>query len=339
MKSASLMHDEALEAPTRIQAMIEQGFLARRDVATTLLRAPPSVALTVGRGSSDHVCAFAAWSFARWLGLPTMSLPPSLITRDGAELKVGNSLLLAVSQSGQGADVVEVTEWATRAGARTVALVNDVGSPLANAAEFVLDQQAGKERSVAATKSVLCSMAVIQAILTDVAQVPALHAALAALPRDLTVAAGASSNVPVDDLASAQQCFVLGRGAGLSAASEIALKLKETCGLPAEALSGAEVRHGPREVVGPCFLVIALAIPGPTEADVRMAAFELAGQGAKVIMIGTNAADLWRLPPVDQVNAPLAALQLAYPAIARAAALRGHDPDRPQTLSKVTSTR
>ncbi|WP_027136268.1 SIS domain-containing protein [Geminicoccus roseus] len=338
MAPDSLMQQEALFAPVAVRRLIETGAQERQAVAAALRSRPPALAVTVGRGSSDHVCTFAAWSLARWLGLPTMSLPPSLVTRDGAGLRVAGALMLAISQSGRGADVVEVVSWGRRAGARTVALVNDAGSPLGSAAEFVLDQRAGPEQSVAATKSVICSMAAIQALLADLAGDASLRAALERLPGDLEATAAQSGGLPVGPLVAAEHAFVLGRGAGLSAGLEIALKLKETCGLSAEALSAAEVRHGPREVVGPGFLVVALALPGPTGADVRAAAAELAGQGASVILVGDQPGDHWRLPTIDPANGPLAALQLAYPAIAAAALARGRDPDRPRTLSKVTST-
>lgn len=334
----SMMEKEAFSAPEKVAELIVRGRRERDAVVAALSARPPGLALTVGRGSSDHACSFAAWSFARWLGLPTMSLPPSLITRDAVDLQVRGALLLAISQSGRGADVVEVTQWGRRAGARTIALVNDPASPLAQAAEFIIDQRAGPERSVAATKSVICSMAAVQTLLAELSGVPELQAATLRLPDDLAAAAAAADVPAVEPVLHAEHAFVLGRGAGLAAGAEIALKLKETCGLSAEALSAAEVRHGPREVVGPGFLVIALALPGPTETDVRAAATELAAQGAGVILIGRQASDYWPLPAIDPVNAPLVALQIAYPAIARAARSRGRDPDVPQTLSKITST-
>ncbi|HEX2525756.1 MAG TPA: SIS domain-containing protein [Geminicoccus sp.] len=338
MPVASLMEEEALSAPDRVAAVLEEGVAERRALVAALLAEPPALGVTVGRGSSDHVCSFAAWTFLRRLRLPTMSLQPSLVTRDGAEPRVERALMLAVSQSGQGADVIGVTAWGRSAGARTVALVNDPASPLAAAAEFVLDQRAGPERSVAATKSVICSMAGVLALAADLSDDDHLHRVLGRLPSELHATAAAGGGLEIGPFAGAEHAFVLARGAGLAAGAEIALKLKETCGLSAEALSAAEVRHGPREVVGPGFLVVALALPGPTEGDVRTAAAELAAQGASVIMLGCASDDTWRMPTVDPVSAPLAALQLAYPAIARAAQARQRDPDRPRTLSKVTST-
>ena len=338
MNLPTLMEVEALSAPTKVAQLLSDGKGQRDAVVQALLVDLPSLAVTVGRGSSDHVCSFAAWTLLRHLSLPTMSLQPSLVTRDGAQPRVAGALMLAISQSGKGADIVGVTAWGRSAGARTIALVNDISSPLAEAAEFVLDQHAGAERSVAATKSVICSMATIQALVAEATKDEQLVRALACLPDDLELAGRASRGVNLDPVVRAEHAFILGRGAGLSAAAEIALKLKETVGLPAEALSAAEVRHGPREVVGPDFLVIALALPGPTEADIRMAAAELASQGANVIVIGSGPDDQWQLPNVDPTNAPLAALQLAYPAIAQTAIARNRDPDRPANLSKVTST-
>ena len=338
MAITSLMEEEALSAPSRVAALLLEGATARASIAAALRADPPPLAVTVGRGSSDHVCSFAAWTIARHLLWPTMSLQPSLITREGSGPRIGRALTLAVSQSGRGADVIGVMEWARSAGSRTVALVNDPLSPLAAAAEFVLDQHAGPEQSVAATKSVICSMAAVLALVAEVADASELRSVSASLQHDLAMAAKASLGLDPGQLTQAEHAFVLARGAGLAAAEELALKLKETCGLSAEALSAAEVRHGPREVVGPGFLVIALALPGPAEHDVRAAAEELAAQGAHVILLGAETTDSWCLPTVHPASAPIAALQLAYPVIARAAVARGRDPDRPRTLSKVTST-
>jgi glucosamine--fructose-6-phosphate aminotransferase (isomerizing) len=102
----SMMEQEAFSAPEKVAELIARGRQERDAVVAALSASSPGFALTVGRGSSDHACSFAAWSFARWLGLPTMSLPPSLITRDAVNLQVRGALLLAISQSGRGADVV-----------------------------------------------------------------------------------------------------------------------------------------------------------------------------------------------------------------------------------------
>jgi glucosamine--fructose-6-phosphate aminotransferase (isomerizing) len=80
--------------------------------------------------------------------------------------------------------------------------------------------------------------------------------------------------------------YVVARGAGLAVAREVALKLKEVCGLHAEAFSSAELRHGPREIVDARFVVLALALPGPGRADVLAAAREMATQGATVLVAG-----------------------------------------------------
>ena len=215
------------------------------------------------------------------------------------------------------------------------------GSPLARSAEIFLDQRAGPEKSITATKSVLCTLTGIARLTAEWSQDAALLKALGGLPVCLRHAADSSAQFDERLLDGVSNAFILSRSLGYGAANELALKLKETCGVHAEAFSTAEVRHGPREIVNKDYLVIALALPGSGEADVLAAAEEMRAQGARVIVVGRSAAvDGFELPllPDDRL-APLAALQLLYPWIARCAKALGRDPDKPKTLaSKVIRT-
>lgn len=326
--------EESLEAPARVSALLD----AEPDGLGTLIeglrRAPPPFAVTVARGSSDHAAGYAAYLLAMTTGCVAASLPPSLAGLERAPLRLQGAFALAVSQSGRSPDIVAALEAADRAGATTVALVNDTGSPLAAAARHLLDQGAGPERSVAATKSVICTMTALARLVARWADDRALLDGLQRLP--VALAAAAQADAPALPVTADTPMFVVGRGLGLPAAQEVALKLKETCGLQAEAFSSAEVRHGPREVVDGRYLVLALALPGPGEADVRAAAAELGAQGAKVLVIDADP-EVTELP--DRRLAPILALQMLFPVIARTAEALGRDPDRPRTLEKVTLTR
>jgi glucosamine--fructose-6-phosphate aminotransferase (isomerizing) len=155
------------------------------------------------------------------------------------------------------------------------------------------------------------------------------------LPAVLRLAFQAGMQLDVAGLQDVSSAYVLSRGLGLSAALEIALKLKETCGIHAEAFSSAEVRHGPREIVTSGFMVIALALPGPGREDVLRVAEELKEQGARTLIIDLAALQL----ECDSRLGPLVALQMIYPWLARSAGFLGHDPDRPRNLKeKVVRT-
>lgn len=153
----SRMLEESLEAPDRVADLLARDGDLYAGLGARLRRSPPAAALTVARGSSDHAAAYGAYLIAAVTGRPVASLPPSLVSLERAALTVPGQLALAVSQSGRSPDVVACLEAARAGGAIAVACVNDVGSPLAAAAEVVLPHQAGPERAVAATKSFLAS--------------------------------------------------------------------------------------------------------------------------------------------------------------------------------------
>jgi glucosamine--fructose-6-phosphate aminotransferase (isomerizing) len=135
---------------------------------------------------------------------------------------------------------------------------------------------------------------------------------------------------------------VVGRGPGYGAAQEAALKLKETGGLHAEALSSAELRHGPLALAGPDFPVVVLSQNDAALAGLAELGAELTGRGVPVIAAGPAAVPgalvLPAAPGIDPFAQPLALVQSFYPLAEAVARARGHDPDRPPHLRKVTET-
>jgi len=235
--------------------------------------------------------------------------------------------------------------FALLAGAVTLALVNEEDSPLARAAEHVLPLAAGPERSVAATKSFLCSLSAAASLVAAWRPEPALERALAALPGALRLAASCDWSAARPVLRQARSLFTVGRGYGFPVAQEMATKLKETCILHAEALSAAELLHGPVALVQDCFPVLLLAQPDETLPGVLDVARRLRAQGAHLLVASSvpEALDLAHTPlllpaPLHPMLDPLLAAQAFYPLAADASADRGLDPDHPAMLSKVTKT-
>ncbi len=146
----------------------------------------------------------------------------------------------------------------------------------------------------------------------------------------------------VDGLVDARNLFVVGRGLGLGAAQEAALKLKETCGLHAEAFSAAEVKHGPMALVGRDFPVLFLAQGDETLGrHASNSPRNSAARGAKVWIASADAAQPHALPVAaapHPVCAPLIAIQGFYRAANALAMRRGRNPDVPPHLNKVTQT-
>jgi glutamine---fructose-6-phosphate transaminase (isomerizing) len=202
---------------------------------------------------------------------------------------------------------------------------------------------AGEETSVAASKSFIAQLLAGARWVAAWQDDALLAAAIDTLPSALTQAlaegaAWAERAVPV--LVNAQRMFVIGRGTGLAMAMEAALKLKEVCGIQAEAFSGAELRHGPLALIEPGYPVLVVAPRGPAHAGLLALVADLRARGAQVLLASED--DDATLPLASSAAPeldPLCAIQSFYVMAEALARARGRDPDVPPHLSKVTRTR
>ena len=335
------MYTEAAEAATAVARQFAAN-AATIDALVERLRAqPPRFIVTCARGSSDHAATYGKYLFETALGLVTASASPSVGSVYAVQPHMQGALFVAISQSGKSPDLLRNAEIAKAGGADVVALVNVVDSPLAQLADTVLPLHAGPENSVAATKSYLCSLAALLQLTARWSGDAKLLAAVDALPDAMRAAWAQDWSELVSGLRLARQMFVLGRGLGLAAAQEAALKFKETCGLHAEAFSSAEVKHGPMAIVGPDFPVLAFAQDDDTGDSTAAVAAEFRKRGAPVWLASSGEAGPGILPlPVSPHPAltPILTVQAFY-AVANALSLaRGFDPDVPPHLNKVTET-
>jgi glucosamine--fructose-6-phosphate aminotransferase (isomerizing) len=336
------MLEEAREAPDAVRRQLAHDATLYATLGADLRRAAPRALVTIARGSSDHAASYVGYLVMARLGVLVTSLPMSLITLYPPRLASEGLVVLAFSQSGQSPDVVDPIGFFRERGARTVALVNDAASPLARAAQWVLPLRAGAERSIAATKSCIAQMVGGARLIAAWQDDATLAGALDTLPTALERAAQYTWQSAVEVLANAERMFVIGRGTGLALAAETALKLKEVCGLQAEAFSGAEVRHGPMALVESGFPMLVLAPRGPAQPGLLELADDMRRRGARVLLAAPNSvahADL-PLAITDDVDLdPIAALQSVYVMAEALARARGLDPDQPRHLAKVTRTR
>ena len=333
---------EAAEAPGVVRAQLAANEPTLRHLAERLRRSPPRAVVTLGRGSSDHAATFARYLIETRLGVMTASAAPSVSSVYDTAPGMQGALCLAISQSGRSPDILAAAQAAREAGALVVAMVNDAASPLAEAAEVTAPLRAGPELSVAASKSYIAALSATVQLVAAWSGDAKLLAALQGLPNLLERAWALDWTAALPALKEAQSLYVLGRGLGFGVAEEAALKLKETCGLHAEAFSAAEVRHGPMALVGPGFPVLAFAQDDETRDGVEAVAAAAAAQGAPVMKAGgRELAGVVSLPtePACAVLEPIA-YALSFYRLANALALaRGRDPDQPPHLSKITETR
>ncbi|WP_211223686.1 SIS domain-containing protein [Massilia niastensis] len=298
-------------------------------------------AVTVARGSSDHASSYLAYLIMARMGRLVTSLPMSLITLYKSPLTTRDTLAVSISQSGQSPDVVEPIRYFRDGGATTVALVNDVTSPLAQTAEWAMPLHAGKEQSVAATKSFITSLVAGARLVAEWQNDAELKDGIAALPDALGAACQADWSAAIEVLAPARNIMVVGRGISFPVALESALKFKETSALQAEAFSGAEIKHGPMALIEDGYPLLIFATRGPAQAGLVALADEMRGRGARVLLAAPAdiaSRDLTlptaAIPDLD----PIAAIQAFYVMAAKLSKARGLDPDRPRHLSKVTKT-
>jgi glutamine---fructose-6-phosphate transaminase (isomerizing) len=335
------MLDEAREAPDTVarQLAADRGVYAT--LGAELRDHPPLSLLTIARGSSDHAAHYMAYLIMARLGRLVTSLPMSLITLYQSRLVCDGLVSFAFSQSGQSHDLVVPTRFFREGGARTVAFVNDVRSPLADAAQWTFDLHAGVETSVAATKSYIAQLVAGARVVAVWQGDTALQRAIEGLPSALRRAAQQHWPRAIDALAEADRLLVISRGLGLAVAMEAALKLKEVCGIQAEAFSGAEVQHGPMALVEEGYPIPVFAPRGPAHAGLVGLAADMRRRGARVLLAAPEATPGSELPLETDAEDldPIAAIQSFYPMVEALAQARGVDPDAPRHLAKVTLTR
>jgi glucosamine--fructose-6-phosphate aminotransferase (isomerizing) len=342
-ETPSLMFREIGEAGEAIARQLVANGEATKRYAAAIRDRDPRLVATIARGSSDHCALYLKYLIEILVGVPCASIGPSIASLYQARLRLEGAVALAISQSGRSPDIVAMQEAAKRAGALTLALVNDVSSPLATSADCLLPIHAGPEKSVAATKSMIATLAAGAALIAEWRQDAALSAALFKLPALLSAQVTPPPAPLVERVAGAKSAFVLGRGATFAMAAEAALKLKETCAIHAEAFSSAEVLHGPAGIVSPGFLVIAFVPQDEAREGMSETLARLAAMGAETIIVdaldkdGPSAlaaarADHPQLTPIAMIH--------RFYRLAEACARRlGRDPDNPPHLRKVTETR
>ena len=341
MIGETMMRQESDEAASVIALQATRNRPALDRLVAQLAAREPAHIVTCARGSSDHAATYLKYLFETRLGLPVASFAPSVVSVYRARLKLGSALFVAISQSGRSPDLVETLAEARASGACTVAIVNDEDSPLAAGADHVLPISAGPERSVAATKSCLGAMAVAARLCASWSGDARLAGALDALPHALSIAREADWSPVVSRLRLTERMLLVSRGLGFAGVLEAALKLKETCMIQAEAFSAAEVRHGPMAIVGAGFPVLFASTFDPAQRSIDVIADLFASRDADIYWAGAARQDATVMPmaaTVDPALQPIVFLQSFYRLANDLALLRGLDPDRPNSLEKVTKT-
>jgi glutamine---fructose-6-phosphate transaminase (isomerizing) len=298
------------------------------------------------RGSSDHAALYAKYLFGVRNHMMVTLAAPSLFTIYGKPPDLEGQCVIGISQSGSSPDVVAVIEEAGRQGLVTIAVTNDIESPLVGAADLHLPLGAGPELSVPASKSYLASLLALALLSQAMDPDPSFEAALGQVPPAL--AAALEQDHELDRLVPAllgPRAIVLGRGFNLSTAEEIAFKLTELSYVLARAWSVADFEHGPIAVVEPGLPVVLVDGRGQVSADMESIGRRLADQGCRVVRLLDGAGDHGPADATVSLDSglpeeltPLTLAVLGQLLAHRVALARGTDPDRPRAFDKVTRT-
>jgi glucosamine--fructose-6-phosphate aminotransferase (isomerizing) len=233
-----------------------------------------------------------------------------------------------------------------------VAITNDARSPLAVAADWQLRCHAGRELAVPATKTYVAELAVVAALVAAIRPSSDLADGLVQLPAALRATLAATTQwlagagrAAIDDLATADRALVVSRGYNLATAMELALKLKETVGLFADAYSTADFAHGPLVLAQSDVPIVAIRPDGPMGDLVDATLAGVAARGGRVTLIGGPQAaeaneNALALPSVlPEALTPLLFIVPGQLLVEATAKRRGLSPDAPVGLGKVTRTR
>ncbi len=338
--TTSQMYLELMSAPARVAEQINGNRFILESLGNAIALYNPRAVVTVARGSSDHASSYFAYLTMARAGKLVTSLPMSLFTIENPMLDAKGVLAVAFSQSGRSPDLLQPTEYFRARGAMTVALVNDAQSPLALSAQHCLPLHAGPETSIAATKSFIAQMVAGVSLLAAWRHDTVLTHAIEKLPKVLATATYLDWGHAIASVANAKKVLVIGRGPSLSVAMEAALKLKEVCGIAAQAYSGAEVRHGPMSIIDKDTAVLVFAPSGPFEAGLAIFAQEMRSRAAAVWLVGSPQinADLVMQPAAHNDLEPITLIQTFYRFVEALSRAMQRNPDHPPFLNKVTMT-
>jgi glucosamine--fructose-6-phosphate aminotransferase (isomerizing) len=345
------LEDEIREQPDVVARILDRSAGPVARVARTLRERGVRSLHIAARGTSDHAAIYAQYVFGVRHRVPVALAAPSIVTLYGAAPAFADTAVVGISQSGSSPDVVAVVSSARAQGVPTVAITNDPASPLAEAAEHVLDLGAGPERAVAATKTYTAELAIVAMLSAAWDGDEPAGGELAELPG--TIARALDADEPARSAAQARAAMpvavVLGRGFEYATAREWALKIKELARVLADPYSAADFLHGPLALLDPGLPVLAVATSGGVADGMHVLLRRLRDDhDADVVAIADPPAEAAPLPANAILPVPTAPAEWLQPIVSVVAAqlfaahlarARGLDPEAPFHIRKVTRTR
>jgi glucosamine--fructose-6-phosphate aminotransferase (isomerizing) len=348
------MQEEIRQQPEALRRTIEAGIRTASELRRRFEKQRPRMVVLAARGTSDNAAQFGRYLIEITTGIPVSLAAPSTLTLYGSRVNYRDALVVGISQSGESTDINAFITDARDSGAITLGISNGAESSLMSRVDRALQVCAGKERSVAATKTYTSQLAAFY-LLAHALGAPIDLDELRRLPARVESALNQEEQIfeAAARHRSMTRAMSIGRGLNYCTALEFGLKLMETCYVSADRFSAADLLHGPIAVVEDAFPAFVFAPRGITWPSVRELIERLAGLGAETLVfsdIPTSEtrhlpAHVVSLPPDHPIGAQPEDLYTPIPLIvpaqlfcAHLAASKGLNPDAPRGLSKVTLT-
>jgi glucosamine--fructose-6-phosphate aminotransferase (isomerizing) len=342
----SRMLQEIREQPETLARTLASQLPKIEKFKALMTRGKPRLVILAARGTSDNAAQFGRYLIEITTGIPVSLAAPSVHTIYGARMNYKEALVVALSQSGESTDTNQVLEQARKAGAVTVGITNESRSSLAGIAEHVFLVRAGREKSVAATKTYTGQLMLLYLLayalgaklrIADLEGIVDFAASALTLETEVAVLA--------ERYRFMHHAVVVGRGLNYANSLEFALKMKETSYVIAEGFSSADFLHGPIAMVEPSFPAFLFTPSGAAWPSMQEMLMQLQGLKAETVAITDRrnpaaanlASRVISIPArIPEIYSPIPYIIPAQLFAAALAMEKNLDPDRPRTLSKVT---
>jgi glucosamine--fructose-6-phosphate aminotransferase (isomerizing) len=346
----SIMLEEIRQQPEIVRRIIDTQFKSVEVLRDAILKRDIRFAYIAARGTSDNAAHYAKYVLEIEHGIPIALAAPSVFTLYNAVPHLDHqALVLGISQSGAGPDVIEVLRRARTTGALTACITNEVNSELANVCEYPLVTPAGTEKSIAATKTYTAALAMIALLSTaldDNRPERIEHLRRVADIMDETLELEDAVRQLVARYHDMTNCVVIGRGYNHCTALEVALKLTETSYVGAKSFSAADFLHGPVAQIEQGFPVLLFAADGRAYKPMMELALALKDRHPDIIAFAHNLDFLAgsetaiRIPgSVPEWLSPLVYVIAGQLFVYWLSLNKDLDPDHPRGLTKITKTK
>ncbi|RMW39573.1 MAG: glutamine--fructose-6-phosphate transaminase (isomerizing) [Nitrosopumilus sp.] len=310
--------------------------------ATDYIRHAKNIYIT-GSGTSYNSALIAKQILSKYVKIKAEPIMSSELQFDPNIIE-DNSILIAMSQSGESADVLEAIKIAKNANCKIIAIVNMLTSSLAREADVVIGLNCGPEIGVAATKSFTSQLVILYKIVQKLSNND-ITINFEDFAKSISKTLDNPTNIQeiAKELKEVSDIYILGRGINYPIATESALKLKELTYIHAEGIAGGELKHGPLALMDSKVYVVILNPNDSTYSDTLTSAREIKARGAKIIGVSDVKSDVYdhwiEMPKINEVLYPISEIIPIQLLSYYAALEKDADPDYPRNLAKSVTVK